>query len=152
MGTNFYFADRPDESDNSGVLRSMDTRYHIGKRSAAGLYCWDCGVSLCKGRVHYDDGFYDKCPKCGKKRKKETIENSSAGRELGFNRRKPKPKRGVCSCSSFTWATDPMKTIDVAIRGGIVDEYGSHYTLEEFDMVLKECPIQFFDSIGKEFS
>ena len=68
MGTNFYeFKD------------GVEGR-HIGKRSAAGLYCHDCGVTLCaraydrwekkevegEEAVHQGDSFwYDACPKCG---------------------------------------------------------------------------------------
>ena len=34
----------------------------------------------------------------------------------------------------------------------IQDEYGREYSFKEFISVLDECPIQFDDSIGKEFS
>jgi len=130
MGTNFYI---------KGKRGNSDPRYHIGKRSAAGLYCWDCGVSLCKGgasRVHYGDGFFDKCPKCGRVPEKESLLTSSVGRELGFNIEKPQKKMGVKGCSSFTWAR-PIGRIK-----HIVDEYGTEYTLEEFRNILEECPIQ----------
>lgn len=40
MGTNFYL---------KGHRGDDDPKYHIGKRSAAGLYCWDCRITLCKG-------------------------------------------------------------------------------------------------------
>lgn len=139
MGTNFYI---------KGHRNSDDPRYHIGKRSAAGLYCWDCGVTLCKGgesRVHYGDGFFDKCPNCGKGREEEPLSESSAGRELGFNHSKPVKKTGVQSCSSFTWARDLGR-----IRC-IVDEYGRAYTREEFHKMLLECLIQ-MKSYGGYFS
>jgi len=139
MGTNFY---------RKGYIHTDDPRFHIGKRSAAGYYCWDCKVTLCKGgkdRVHYDDDWYDKCPICGKEPKDEGW-NSSAGRELGFNKTKPKTKTGVASCSSFTWARELGK-----IRK-IQDEYGKHFTREEFQEMLLECPIQYHDSMGQEFS
>lgn len=44
MGTNFYIAktyNKDGDFDDRG-----DPKTHIGKRSAAGLYCWDCGISL----------------------------------------------------------------------------------------------------------
>ena len=53
MGTNYY-------------VKTDDGEVHIGKRSAAGWYCWDCRQTLCKGRVHYGDGYFDRCPICGK--------------------------------------------------------------------------------------
>lgn len=133
MGTNFY----------------TQTGQHVGKRSAAGMYCWDCGVTLCQGRVHYGDPFYDGCPKCGRKRDNEGLGNSSAGRELGFNKSVPLAKTGVRSCSSFSWASEPSSLEGFAV---IEDEYGRRYTKREFQDVLEECPIQFTDSIGVEFS
>jgi len=140
MGTNFYV---------KGHRHNDDPKYHIGKRSAAGLYCWDCGATLCVGgesRVHYGGPLYDKCPICGKARIEESLEQSSAGRELGFNKSKPRKKTGVSSCSSFTWARDIGKIQK------IVDEYGTVYTRAEFEAMLLECPIQFHDSMGKYLS
>ena len=132
-------------------IYTLDNK-HIGKRSAAGWYCWDCGISLCKGgdsNVHTDSPFYDKCPKCNQSKNKETLENSSVGRELGFNKSKPQRKSGVSSCSSFSWANkkDILKN-----KRKVIDEYGRKYTINEFYDILKECPIQFTDSIGLEFS
>jgi len=150
MGTNFYFADMPIDHEHD------DPDYHIGKRSAAGLYCWNCGQTLCKGGppfVHSGViGWYEKCPKCGKKPTKEGLEKSSIGRELGFNKGRPNKKRGVRSCSSFTWAVHRKQVEDTGERRGIVDEYGHKFTLKEFRSVLEECPIQRFDMIGREFS
>ena len=63
MGCNFY---------------TLDNR-HIGKRSDAGFYCWDCEITLCKGggrAVHSGDEFYNKCPKCGRPRETEEIEEA----------------------------------------------------------------------------
>lgn len=136
MGTNFY----------------TEKGKHIGKRSAAGRYCWDCKVTLCKqgeSFVHRDAEWFDKCPKCGKSTKaKKGLSTSSAGRELGFNKGEFKEKTGVCSCSSFSWAIYPYK-----LKGeSVVDEYYSEYTIEEFQQILKECPIEIFHSIGVDFS
>lgn len=136
MGCNFYTLDR----------------IHIGKRSAAGYYCWDCGITLCKGGIEdIHSGFaefFNSCPQCEKKKDVEGIENSAAGRELGFNKGPFKKKKGLKSCSSFNWAVMPH-TINK--RRIIVDEYRRRYLKEQFDAVLQECPIQFFNSIGKEF-
>lgn len=148
MGTNFYTID----ITKNEKIDHMDPEFHIGKRSAAGLYCWDCDITLCKdGKefVHHvkkgikngktvpldsidiygmeicptcglqlkpknywslpNVEWYKKCPKCGKRPKTEKLENSSAGRELGFNKNVPKRKRGVASCSSFSWAMELHK-------------------------------------------
>ena len=151
MGTNFYM---------------IKDGKHVGKRSAAGKYCWDCKVTLCKGGDKFIHGgsdlfsqFYDHCPKCGRKPIEESMEESSSGRELGFNTSLPKAKTGVKSCSSFTWAMKPgtvlNKPLFKSVYGGgriIEDEYKRKYTLDEFYQVLEECPIQFEDLVGQEFS
>ena len=166
MGTNYYIRGHRHQS--------MDPEVHIGKKSAAGYWCWNCNLTLCKGGsagVHLDaDGWYEACPKCEKKPKKESLEKSSAGRELGFNKGPYKRKTGVASCSSFTWAIDPKKffeqKIEIEYEGKctccgqvlpdsskvIENEYGDLFTLEEFKQILQECPIQYTDSIGKCFS
>ena len=138
MGTNFYLSD--------------DT--HIGKRSAAGPYCWDCRRTLCvqgTAAVHMSGRkWHDKCPICGKKREDESLDSSSGGRELGFNREPFEPKTGVKSCSSFTWAIDPAQFF-IDKPEEIHDEYGHKFTFQEFTEMLKECPIRFYDAIGQEF-
>ena len=151
MGCNFY------------SLRGK----HIGKRSAAGLYCWDCGTTLNKEgnkgvhKGHSDNCkhkgsmvcnclWHSKCPKCGASPKKETVQNSSGGRELGLNKQEFAAKTGVATCSSFSWAIKPEKAKRYLL---IKDEYGRIYTNSQFfDGVLSECPIQYYDFIGREFS
>ncbi len=137
MGTNFYTKD--------GV--------HIGKRSAAGAYCWDCKLTLCPGGedgVHdsqYEE-WLDECPNCGlKKQAIESLDGSSVGRELGFNKTQPEAKKGVASCSSFSWAIKPNR-----LRAEIVvDEYDREFSSEEFKEILAECPIQYYHNIGHDF-
>ena len=67
MGTNFYFMSEDDEIDR-----------HIGKRSAAGYFCWDCGLSLCAaGHDAVHNGktvFLDKCPVCGQAKQEENLD------------------------------------------------------------------------------
>ena len=141
MGTNFYTL----------------TGEHIGKRSAAGMYCFDCGISLCIAgwkRVHYSSGpqeWYSKCPKCGKEPEKEDLGISAAGLELGFNKNTTQKKTGVQSCSSFTWAISTSK-LEKLPDPIIKDEYDRHYTKELFFEMLSSYPIHFTDMIGKEFS
>lgn len=142
MGTNFYIDD-----------------IHIGKRSAAGYYCWDCEQTLCiEGEQAIHSGnqtWYVKCPKCGEEIMEEDFNESAAGRELGFNKSEPKRKTGVRTCSSFTWALPPHKLERVRGKGKqprIVDEYAKGYSWDEFQSVLQECPIRYYDMIGKEFS
>jgi hypothetical protein len=160
MGTNFY-----------GIDKRTGERVHIGKRSAAGLYCWDCRLTLCKDGeesvhhsrplanrlVHQTFGntnaftkWYKACPLCHKKPVDETLDKSAAGRELGFNDSKPKAKKGVATCCSFTWAIQP-EALALHIRY-VQDEYGRRYNQKAFVAVLCECPIQYKHSIGSSFS
>jgi hypothetical protein len=138
MGCNFY--------DAKGQ--------HIGKRSAAGWYCWDCKQTLCKAGVagiHTKSDWHDACPSCGRKPKAEGLHEGAVGRELGFNKTQPSAKTGVKSCSSFGWAIDPDK-FKKSKRRVIIDEYGQRLSREEFDAVLTECPVQYTYMIGQEFS
>ena len=163
MSTNFYIR---------GHNGSDDPLYHIGKRSAAGPYCWDCKTTLCKegeDAIHFSarNEFHKSCPKCGKKPKEESMDSSTGGRELGFNKEKPARKSGVASCMSFTWAMDPLHLLEggVTTLGEcpcckrpfpddkiIEDEYERTYSMTEFKEVLEECPIQYKDSVGQRFS
>lgn len=166
MGTNFYLR---------GHRGDDDPKFHIGKRSAAGLYCWDCRLTLCPGgeaAVH-SGGFDDPpwptvCPRCGASKSDEPLDKSAAGRELGFNTSPPAAKRGVASCCSWTYAMGPKRICEALLFGDrepcpccrrpfdddkvIENEYGDLFSLEEFRKVLAECPIVYTHSIGVEFS
>jgi hypothetical protein len=147
MGTNFYTLNRK----------------HIGKRSAAGLYCFDCHVSLRIGgeslvhsskadpfdREAHQKEWYSVCPICGQAPKDEDWNHSSAGRELGFNKEPYAAKEDVASCSSFTWAVPES---EIRRLWFVKDEYGRRFTIQEFNKILEECPIRFYDSIGVDFS
>ena len=147
MGTNFYFNIR-------------DNDLHIGKRSAAGAYCYDCGRTLCKGGIngiHRDVEFHDRCPSCMRKNNKnENYGNSAAGRELGFCKEPRVELTGIRSASSFTWDMDPIYVMlmlnATRTKKPVKDEYGRRLTKTEFYNILKECPIRFYDSIGNNFS
>lgn len=134
---------------------SDDPEIHIGKRSAAGLYCWDCKTTLCEGgesRVHYGDHFHDSCPECGAKPRKETLEESAVGVELGFNKTGRPSMKGVSGCSSFSFAQRPEE-VEKRLAAGVwvEDEYGRKLSPAEFRDALKSCPIKFTDSVGRAF-
>lgn len=128
MSTNFYWKTLPKEF--KGKDSSEESPYiHIGKRSGAGLYCKDCGVTLCtRGTSMVHNSFvkwHDTCPSCGKL-----------------------VTEGICS---FTWTMMKHKQIiedflhseklDVKNDKLIVDEYDKEYTLSEF-MAEIDSPIQ----------
>jgi len=162
MGTNFYIrGHRNDDSPD----------YHIGKRSAAGPYCWDCKLTLCKSgetAIHFEKSkWHDACPKCGKLHMDEPMDHSTGGRELGFNKSAPSPKTGVASCSSFSWAMSETRfgefksspPVQCCLCGNrypdpdkwIENEYDELFTIQEFQAILSECPIHYFRSVGERF-
>jgi len=79
MGTNYYL--KIDECEHCGRYEKK----HIGKRSAAGRYCFDCGVSMCvDGEEYVHSGtshFNKKCYKCNKTI--ETLKTDEQGEALG---------------------------------------------------------------------
>jgi len=146
MGTNFYIVGHTDDEGPD---------HHIGKRSAAGPYCWDCSISLIDGKLHSSESkARQDCPRCGKERNTEGLEESSAGRELGFNKSTPQKKTGVASCSSFGWCMSPV-AFEEAVKNKkgktVEDEYGRKFTTKQFRDILKECPINLYGSIGEWF-
>lgn len=150
MGTNFYAYETP-------IRRDRNVSNHIGKRSAAGLFCWDCKEALCEGgnrSVHTGSNRLDSCPSCGARPTKvEGLDNSTAGRELGFNNSRPQAKTGIASACSFSWAMHPADLFTMDPNTTLImDEYRRSYTPEQFIDVLRECPIQFYTSIGRDFS
>ena len=157
MGTNFYVLDKNIYID----LNDVDLRPHIGRRSAAGPYCWDCDRTLCKegnSQIHMKSTWFDNCPSCEKSKVEGTDVESSGLKELGFNRQTGK-KTGIASCSSFSWAIeDPvkyiidledMKNCDKKI---VVDEYGYEYSAADFlKIILEDCPVRFYHCVGEWF-
>ncbi len=150
MGTNFYIKaifDKPLKKPMSIDLE--DPSIHIGKRSAAGPYCWDCGITLCKkgeDSIHYEnsgleDKWHEGCPICLKKHMEDAISS-----------------KGVRHCCSFTWAQEPeefrrkMTQYLYSKKWIVIDENGVRYTFRQFLKELDFCPIQFINSVGTYFS
>lgn len=169
MSTNFYWkqtggatiAAYADGTQIPVSVDGMDPRIHIGKRSAAGLYCWDCGVSLCKGGeagIHYSKhDWYDACPKCGKTRTPSDRIAGPVAVELGFAKPAQQRPSGVEGCASFSWAQDPERVRAIcAARPSealVVNEYGDESTGAEFLAMLEiNCPVQSTEWIGVAFS
>ncbi len=161
MGTNFFWRTELLLPIEPG-LSMYDPRVHIGKRSAAGPYCWDCSLTLCQGgesAIHYGrSGWFDNCPKCGGVRvTTNSLSEGAAAIELGFAAPNVERPTGVRSTSSFSWAQDPERVgaiCDQRANEQIVqDEYGRLLTGREFiDMLRANCPIQDLSMIGIDFS
>lgn len=144
MSTNFYFRDRGRHYTTSKLF--------IGKRAAAGLYCWRCCITLCKDgpeQVHFSSNWHKACPKCGDIYQRGAIhdDGDAVGIELGFA--KPRfslPVNGVMGCSSFLWHI-PKDNVEEKIRSGhepiVRDEYGRDMDGDSFLLMIKcNCPIQ----------
>ena len=161
MGTNYYIKGYS-ENDN------MNPNWHIGKRSAAGHFCFDCDTTLCVDgpeRVHYcrtgnrDTQWHTSCPMCGKMPNQENMAQSSGGLELGFNKNPYVKKTGVASASSFSFAMS-LRDLKRALKHDfgklskaiVVDEYDREYSYKEFIDMLNTIPkcLQ-YDCIGEEF-
>jgi hypothetical protein len=148
MGTNFYMRTKNIEnypekirSDESLSSKNFFGCIHIGKRSAAGMWCYDCGVTLCKDGIEgihngksewYKESDKFVCPKCGKEVKTH--------------------------CSSWTWAVDPgdvffkAELISGSNKKIVVNEYGDEITGDDFLIELEKVPIKFIHSVGVDFS
>ena len=159
MGTNFYWLDQ----SSGDHFRDMDPSIHIGRRSAAGAYCWTCGVTLCCGdtqAIHTGkSAWFDSCPQCGAvwEPKREGLDGSAVGVELGFAEARTRKPMGVRSCMSFSWAQTPERVRAICQESPdkilVIDEYGGEYTGQGFlDMLESNCPVEFTHSIGMWFS
>lgn len=145
MTTNFYFGKPARE------FMRQEPKDFIGKRSGAGLFCWDCGVTLCIAgidAVHYGrggSGWYQTCPKCGQGPTQEGLSESPAGLELGFAEPRIAKPTGVRGCCSFFWHLPP-ETVRERIKAGdkVYDEYDRR-TINLLDMIEMNCPIIFHD-------
>ena len=159
MGTNFTWLE-----EGQSHRGSTDPEHHIGKRSAAGLYCFDCQWTLCKkgvNGIHFtarEEDWHKACPSCGQTPAKETLSEGTAGLELGFAPVRAKSPESVASCSSFSFAQDVVEVIKRLVdqlgsdEPLVEDDYGRQYTAAEFLHVLEECPIHHTHSVGTEFS
>lgn len=147
MGTNYYLLRRVKEYES----------LHVGKRSAAGHYCWDCRITLCKGGnkdIHEGDKeWHETCPVCGKAPNESGWDNA-AGLELGLAKSSYpiEAKHGVSSCSSFTWDISPERFAALKESRQLIDEYDRKTTVGEFRSMLKnQCPIEYIKLVGNGY-
>lgn len=167
MGTNFFldnfiydFEDGLYVPDDQTGRDHMDPAGHLGKRSAAGYYCWDCGQTLCQGgdkKVHHGkSSWWDSCPKCGKSPVAKDKMPRSMALELGFAAARGHRPSGVAACSSLSWCHPPMAAkafIESQEIVSVTDEYGRKMTgLQFLAMVQTNCPIQLSRMVGKWFA
>ena len=102
MGTNYFWLMDSVKTPMGKILELDDDNpdIHIGKRSAAGWYCYNCKITLCvqgQSGIHFDSIWYDRCPKC------------NAEPDL-------KSKTGVRSTCSFTWAQNKDDVVQFCLK------------------------------------
>lgn len=165
MGTNFYFIEPAQRCPHCDKPIGEPTEgEHIGKRSAAGLYCYDCDETLVRGgkaSIHHSGGgSYDACPTCGARPPDfKGLSRGAAGVELGFAQPEEERPKGVFTAASFSWAAEPEgengvravceRNLEAEI---IIDEYGRLMTGGAFLKMLRaNCPIE-FRHVGERFS
>ncbi|TSC62754.1 MAG: hypothetical protein G01um101448_456 [Parcubacteria group bacterium Gr01-1014_48] len=151
LGTNFYLRDKEQE---------YEREEHLGKRSAAGHYCYDCEISLVTGlsggwnvtSPHISAGrTFEACPLCGSKPSgnfyiPELVSptEEQTAREETFSVR--------YSCS-FGFAQAPDVIDAYSEDTEVVDEYGRVYTMREFrGEVLGKAIFFFTHHVGQVFS
>lgn len=137
---------------------SLEDFSHIGKRSAAGLYCYSCNAWF------HDPAGCDERPKeqrtsckyCGAEHKPGM--NRATSVELGFSKPETlRPESGVEGTCVFSWANWPDEVYNIARQAPaemplIVNEYGKTMTGKEFiDMMRANVSITKL-SIGQMFS
>lgn len=143
---------------------------HVGKRSADGIWCWDCRVrpidtiTNTSFEVYYRNlrDMLDKsknpiwkCPKCGAT---EIGKYNPVYVELGFDKPIPIKHSGLDGASRFTWQMGEYglgKSIDeVRKRLGrykyLVDEYGRKMNIDTFWDMFKNIIVE--DYSDREFS
>ena len=103
---------------------------HIGKRWAAGVWCWEC-----KKEAEYDAlGCFHFCAKCGARCSGETLAFNPAMRELGFDKTKEIKHKGVDGASGFFWHAKNRKEALRKLKGikKVKTEYGQYWTIKRF--------------------
>lgn len=152
VSTNYYWNQPTDDN--------YDEELHIGRRAAAGRYCWDCDLTLVVGgntAVHTGAPQLDVCPTCGKKDEKRGFQDTGGAMAELFGKEHKERPAGVRGVSSFTWDQDPEIVGPLCRKHPekpiIRNEYGDIYTGSEFLAMLESnCPIQFTEYIGRHFS
>lgn len=120
---------------------------HIGKRYAAGIWCWDCKQ---EARQDIVGAFYF-CAKCAKRCSLETLSYNPAFRELGFDKTPPRVKTGIDGASGWIWCVDPETgvassgtTIKLALKKYrfVKTEYDKKLTIRQFQELFKDIIVE----------
>ena len=137
MGTNFY------------TLNGK----HIGKRYAAGIWCWDC-----RRRVSCDrTGQKWICAKCSKHSTAKNLSFNPAYLELGFIKTISKRHHTIDGASGFIWCIGELglgNTIDgikqrLKRLKFIKTEYKEKWSIKKFNEMLSKIIIEESEESGE---
>lgn len=119
MGMNIYTVDK----------------IHIGKRYAAGRWCWDCKIRIIEGDIYRCKHIEEWAKKSNK-----AITYNPVMRELGFDKSRPLKHNGIDGASGFIWqvgeyglgaSVEEVKQ-SLSRRRRVVTEYGKRLEMREF--------------------
>lgn len=173
MSTNYYWiveAQKPREvilptGEKLELTRGfddMDPKVHIGKRSGAGLYCWDCNLTLAVGGVrvvHEARGgtmWLSACPQCDKTLKDNYPTRFDKVTETLPEINPEERPKGVGPCCMFSWAQTEEDVFKVLLSRPeeilIEDEYGAPFMCRQFaELIYNSCPIHLNQHVGVKF-
>ncbi len=151
MGTNFYLRYESQEYER-GI--------HLGKRSAAGMYCYGCNISLVTGmpgglnvqNPHMGEGKnYRACPICGA-RQSGNFYNPELFTPTAEQTDREEKYVVRYSCS-FGFAIPPEELSAYTQDVLVVDEYGTVFSMHEFRRdVIEKAAFLFTHHVGQCFS
>lgn len=114
-----------------------DGAKHLGKRWAAGVWCWDCKIEAKNDFV----GNFWFCSKCSQRTSDRTLSFNPAMRELGFDKTRPIKLIGLNGASGWIWCTDSETGLSTTIAGikrklkgvsKVRTEYGETWPIKKF--------------------
>lgn len=126
---------------------------HIGKRWAAGIWCWDCREQIIEGDVYRCEHIKEWAESSDRE-----VGYNPAMRELGFDKSEPTEHKGIDGASGFIWQVGEyglgkdIEEIKTALRRRrkVLTEYGEKWEIQKFWDMFKDVITE--DSSDYEFS
>jgi hypothetical protein len=125
---------------------------NIGKRYAAGIWCWNCKIEAERDEI----GCFWFCPNCEKRCSDNTLSYNPAFRELGFDKTKPHKKEGINGASAWIWCIDKEFGLGESIEKvkyklkrykKLKTEYGEIWTIKQVNNMFLDI-IKEYAEIG----
>ena len=109
---------------------------HIGKRWAAGIWCWDCEIEAERDFI----GKFWFCQKCGQRCSERTLLFNPAFRELRFDKSKEIKHIGVDGASGFIWHAKNKSDAMNKLKGieKVKTEYREYWSIKRFQRMFND--------------